>query len=107
MVQAALYLGDRTRYTVELHGRGELVAVEQNRDQLRTDPAKAPGAIVRLAWDHRFDQLLPVAGGSGADHGADADGSTSPRPGPDLPDEDPPEQLAPIQLSSTHEERDP
>ena len=107
VVQAALYLGDRTRYTVELHGGGALVAVEQNRDQLRSDPAKAPGAIVRLAWDRRFDQLLPVSEDSPSTARADRDSAPSPRPRPDLPAEDPPEQLAPSQLASTNEERDP
>ena len=57
-VRTAVYLGDRTRYTVDLHGGGVVVAVEQNGGVTRAGAAEA-GATVRVAWDRRFDQVLP------------------------------------------------
>jgi putative spermidine/putrescine transport system ATP-binding protein len=59
-VRTAVYLGDRTRYTVDLHGGGVIVAVEQNRGVDRATSAQ-PGATVRVAWDRRFDRVLPAA----------------------------------------------
>jgi putative spermidine/putrescine transport system ATP-binding protein len=59
-VQSAVYLGDRTRYVVDLHGGGVLTVVEQNRDRRHGEAGAEAGTSVRLAWDRRFDQLLPL-----------------------------------------------
>ncbi len=59
-IRASLYLGERTRYTVDLDAGGQLVAVEQNRTTSATEAGTRQGHPVRLAWDRRFDQLLPV-----------------------------------------------
>jgi putative spermidine/putrescine transport system ATP-binding protein len=105
-VRAALYLGDRTRYTVELDGGGELVAVQQNREHDAGAPM-GPGTSVRLAWDRRFDQVLPTraapiidppADATDADHTTDADQTTDPEPQ---------DQLEPSTPGTTHEEREP
>jgi putative spermidine/putrescine transport system ATP-binding protein len=55
-VRTAVYLGERTRYTVDLDGGGQLIAVEQNRGPA---PAQTETGPVRVAWDRQFDQLLP------------------------------------------------
>jgi len=60
VVTTAVYLGDRTRYTVELHGGGDLVVVEQNQGVTDAGAGPQAGATVRLAWDRTFDQLLPT-----------------------------------------------
>ena len=57
-VRSALYLGERTRYTIDLDAGGQLVAVAQNRASA-TPEATAPGRAVRLAWDRQWDRLLP------------------------------------------------
>ena len=59
-VRTALYLGERTRYTVALDGGGELVVVEQNRDSSHGEGRVPPGSAVRVAWDRTFDQVLPT-----------------------------------------------
>ncbi len=59
-VVSTQYLGDRTRYVVDLDGGGRVVAVEQNRSSPDARPGHDPGSAVRLAWDRRFDQLLPA-----------------------------------------------
>jgi putative spermidine/putrescine transport system ATP-binding protein len=58
-IRASLYLGERTRYTIDLDTGGQLVAVEQNRVAAPLAQA-APGRRVRLAWDRRLDQQLPT-----------------------------------------------
>ncbi len=60
-VRTAVYLGERTRYTIDLDGGGELVAVEQNRSDGESQALATPGTPVRVAWDRRFDQVLPTA----------------------------------------------
>ena len=57
--QGALYLGDRTRVRGRPRRGRALVAVEQNRvtSEATADP---DGHAVRLAWDRRFDQVLPT-----------------------------------------------
>ncbi len=78
-VLSSVYLGDRTRYTVDLDGGGQLIAVEQNRGA-RDDRARlGPTTAVRVAWDRQFDQMLPASGGS--DH-----------PGPSRSDSSQPEE---------------
>jgi putative spermidine/putrescine transport system ATP-binding protein len=59
-IRSAVYLGERTRYTIELDGGGELVAVEQNRADGESAALAIPGTAVRVAWDRRFDQVLPT-----------------------------------------------
>jgi putative spermidine/putrescine transport system ATP-binding protein len=59
-VASTQYLGDRTRYVVDLDGGGRVVAVEQNRTSADARPGHDAGSAVRLAWDRRFDQLLPA-----------------------------------------------
>src|SRR6185369_3623499 len=58
-IRTAVYLGERTRYTVDLDGGGELVAVEQNRSDGESSALATPGTAVRVAWERRFDQVLP------------------------------------------------
>ncbi|WP_426571294.1 ABC transporter ATP-binding protein [Aquihabitans sp. McL0605] len=58
-IRSSVYLGERTRVIVDLDGGGEVVVVEQNR--AATGEGTAPGTPVRLAWDRRFDQVLPIA----------------------------------------------
>jgi putative spermidine/putrescine transport system ATP-binding protein len=58
-IRSAVYLGERTRYTVDLDGGGQLIAVEQNRAASEGDARTQPGRPVRVAWHRQFDQLLP------------------------------------------------
>ncbi len=60
-IRTAVYLGERTRYTVDLDGGGELVVVEQNRSDGESSALATAGTAVRVAWDRRFDQVLPAA----------------------------------------------
>ena len=57
-IRSSVYLGERTRYTVDLDSGGRLVAVEQNRFTSE-DGATKQGRPVRLMWNREFDQLLP------------------------------------------------
>jgi putative spermidine/putrescine transport system ATP-binding protein len=50
VVQAAVYLGAATRYVVELHGGGQLVALQQNLEVSSSDARAMEGRRVRLAW---------------------------------------------------------
>jgi putative spermidine/putrescine transport system ATP-binding protein len=59
-VQSAVYLGERTRFTIDLDGGGRLVAVEQNRTASDPGARTQQGANVRLAWNRQFDQVLPI-----------------------------------------------
>ena len=59
-VRSAVYLGERTRFTIDLDGGGELVAVEQNRTTSESDVRTKQGTAVRLAWNRQFDQVLPT-----------------------------------------------
>jgi putative spermidine/putrescine transport system ATP-binding protein len=64
IVSAAVYLGERTRYTIDLTGPAtgaRLVAVEQNRTATSLDVGRRQGLRVDLAWEARFDQPLAVA----------------------------------------------
>jgi len=62
-VRTALYLGERTRYTVDLDGGGELIAVEQNRSTSDGEGRVRAGSAVRVAWDRAGDQVLPAVNG--------------------------------------------
>ena len=59
-VRTALYLGERTRYTIDLDGGGELIAVEQNRSTSDGEGRVRAGRAVRVAWDRACDQVLPT-----------------------------------------------
>jgi hypothetical protein len=59
-IRSSVYLGERTRFTIDLDGGGQLVAVEQNRTTSEADARTKQGRPVRLAWNRQFDQLLPV-----------------------------------------------
>ena len=61
-IRSSRYLGERTRFLIDLDGGGELIAVEQNRDA-SDGGADQPGRAVRMAWDRTHDRVLP----SGAD----------------------------------------
>ena len=60
VVRDTLYLGERTRFAVELDGGGELTVVEQNRDRASASSWAVPGVRVQLWWERGADQLLPV-----------------------------------------------
>ena len=77
-VTSTQYLGDRTRYGIDLDGGGRVVAVEQNRASTDHRPTYEPGTAVRVAWARRFDQLLPS-------DPADAPSQPSTDPGPSDP----------------------
>ena len=65
VVAAAVYLGDRTRYTINLDGQcagTTLVAVEQNRRSTSSDVTLRQGLTVALGWDPRFERVLAQAG---------------------------------------------
>jgi putative spermidine/putrescine transport system ATP-binding protein len=60
-VRSATYLGERTKYQIDLDGGGSLVVIEQNRTTSSSDITNTAGTAVRVAWDRRFDQPLPSA----------------------------------------------
>ena len=65
IVAAAVYLGDRTRYTIDLDGPcagTTLVAIEQNRISTSSDVNLRQGLAVELGWDPRFERVLAEAG---------------------------------------------
>jgi putative spermidine/putrescine transport system ATP-binding protein len=62
VIRSSVYLGERTRHTVELEGGGQLIAIEQNRATSAADARTKQGRPVRLVWHRRFDQLLPTDG---------------------------------------------
>jgi putative spermidine/putrescine transport system ATP-binding protein len=55
-IDAALYLGATTRYTVSLDGGGHLLVLQQNADD--TGPTRALGQRVRLVWSRRHQQPI-------------------------------------------------
>ena len=59
-VRTAVYLGERTRFLIDLDGGGELIVVEQNRSTSHRDARVSPGTSVRVAWDRHLDQVLPT-----------------------------------------------
>ena len=50
-VREVAYLGQSTRFVVEVEGGGELLVVEQNLDATSMEALAARGQRVRLAWD--------------------------------------------------------
>ncbi len=61
-VADAVYLGERTRYSVTVDGGGSITVVDQNRLTSSVHAGDRRGVTVRLAWDRSFDQVLAVAG---------------------------------------------
>jgi putative spermidine/putrescine transport system ATP-binding protein len=57
-VRDVVYLGDRTRFVVDLDAGATLVVVEQNSQALSADVMQLRGATVHLAWEPRFEQEL-------------------------------------------------
>ncbi|MGZ4730072.1 MAG: ABC transporter ATP-binding protein [Acidimicrobiales bacterium] len=84
-IRSTVYLGERTRYTIELDGGGELVAVEQNRTDGESRALAGPGTSVRVAWDRRFDQVLPTAAGAEPDEPDRSDTPDPPDPRQPVP----------------------
>ncbi|MGP2440325.1 ABC transporter ATP-binding protein [Streptomyces sp. JW3] len=58
-VADVVYLGDATRFLVDLDGGGRLTALQQNLDTSAADVAGCRGARVRLAWNHRHTVHVP------------------------------------------------
>ncbi len=69
-VREVVYLGERTRYLVDLDAGGTLVVVEQNREVSSAEAVAARGVTVRLAWDPRVDRVIAR---SAAEQGAHDD----------------------------------
>jgi putative spermidine/putrescine transport system ATP-binding protein len=61
-IRSSVYLGERTRYSIDLDCGGQLIAVEQNRATSEADARNQQGRSVRLAWHRDFDQPLPTDG---------------------------------------------
>jgi putative spermidine/putrescine transport system ATP-binding protein len=70
-VRTATYLGERTRFLIDLDGGGTITVVEQNRTTSSSDITTTHGSTVRLAWERRFDQPLPSAALAGSLTGED------------------------------------
>jgi putative spermidine/putrescine transport system ATP-binding protein len=70
IVREVVYVGDVTRFVVELDAGGELVALQQNLETSSSDVLAFRGRRVGLAWrpDHEFAVLnsagIPPAGGA-------------------------------------------
>ena len=58
-VREALYLGERTRFVVDLDGGGQLTVVEQNAAASAASSWALPGTPAQLCWERDADQLLP------------------------------------------------
>ncbi|TWV55934.1 ABC transporter ATP-binding protein [Streptomyces misionensis] len=58
-VADAVYLGDTTRFLVDLDGGGRLTAVQQNLETSAEDVAAYRGSRVRLQWHRRHAVRLP------------------------------------------------
>jgi putative spermidine/putrescine transport system ATP-binding protein len=68
-IRSSVYLGERTRYTIDLDSGGQLVAVEQNRTTSEAEVRTKQGRPVRLAWNRQFDQVLPAETSNGNPRG--------------------------------------
>jgi putative spermidine/putrescine transport system ATP-binding protein len=68
VIRAALYLGERTRYAVDLDGGGSLVVVEQNRSASAASVGTRQRVAVRLAWNRSDEQALSLASSAVADY---------------------------------------
>ncbi|MFF8593769.1 ABC transporter ATP-binding protein [Streptomyces sp. NPDC015220] len=60
-VAEVVYLGDTTRFLVDLDAGGRLIALQQNLETSAADVAAYRGTRVRLAWDRRHTVQLPDA----------------------------------------------
>ncbi|WP_320782009.1 ABC transporter ATP-binding protein [Streptomyces sp. CRN 30] len=58
-VAEAVYLGDVSRFLVDLDGGGRLTVQRQNSDTSAEDVAACRGTRVRLAWHHRHTVRVP------------------------------------------------
>ncbi|MGW2646197.1 ABC transporter ATP-binding protein [Streptomyces sp. NPDC001393] len=58
-VAEAVYLGDATRFLVDLDGGGRLTALQQNLETSSEDVAAYRGTRVRLTWHRRHAVRLP------------------------------------------------
>ncbi len=58
-VVEALYLGERTRFVVDLDGGGQLTVVDQNSHSHAAASWAIPGTAAQLWWERDADQLLP------------------------------------------------
>ncbi|MFG2452549.1 ABC transporter ATP-binding protein [Streptomyces sp. NPDC048512] len=58
-VAEVVYLGDSTRFLVDLDAGGRLTALQQNLDTSSEDVAALRGARVRLRWHHRHAVRVP------------------------------------------------
>ncbi len=57
-VAEVVYLGDATRFLVDLDAGGRLTAVQQNLETSSEDVAAYRGSRVRLQWHHRHNFLI-------------------------------------------------
>jgi putative spermidine/putrescine transport system ATP-binding protein len=64
VVREVVYVGDVTRFVVELDAGGELVALQQNLDTSSSDVLAFRGRAVRLVWrpEHEFEVGAGTAG---------------------------------------------
>jgi putative spermidine/putrescine transport system ATP-binding protein len=55
-VAEVVYVGDATRFVVDLDAGGSLVALQQNTRSTSSDVAKLRGSRVRLVWrrEHEY-----------------------------------------------------
>ena len=58
-VRDALYLGERTRFVIDVDGGGQLTVVDQNANSGSAATWAVPGAAAQLCWERDADQLLP------------------------------------------------
>ncbi|MET7943481.1 ABC transporter ATP-binding protein [Streptomyces sp. NPDC005302] len=58
-VAEVVYLGDSTRFLVDLDAGGRLTALQQNLDTSSEDVAALRGTRVRLRWHHRHSVRVP------------------------------------------------
>lgn len=59
-VAEVVYLGDATRFLVDLDGGGRLTALQQNLETSSEDVAAYRGARVRLQWHRRHAVAVPT-----------------------------------------------
>jgi putative spermidine/putrescine transport system ATP-binding protein len=60
-VAEVVYLGDATRFLVDLDAGGRLTALQQNLETSSEDVAAYRGTRVGLRWHHRHNVLVPEA----------------------------------------------
>jgi putative spermidine/putrescine transport system ATP-binding protein len=60
IVVEVVYLGDATRFLVDLDAGGRLTALQQNLETSSEDVAAYRGTRVRLQWHHRHTFKVPV-----------------------------------------------